>query len=161
MCVCVCVCVCVCAHVCVFILFWWGKQTESLFSWMKKNSWSLPGISFASGLRMLVHCAFLSSSNCCDTFSLVCSPPDQKKKYSAEPALNVGSHPYCAKHQLMNVWPREPLSHFSNVLSIHWNFTVHNYLSVSDPTRHFPDWFDIYNAVKVVHGNHSDNHCNR
>ena len=155
--VCVCVCTCVC-------LFWSGEESKLnlLFSWMKKkkNSWSLPGISYASGLRMLVHCAFLSSSNCCDTFSLVCSPPDQKKKYSAEPALNVGSHPYCAKHQLMSVWPREPLSHFSNVHSIHWNFTAHSYLSVSDHTRHFSDWCDIYNAVKVVHGNHSDNHCN-
>ena len=158
-------CVCARTHVrmCVFILIWWGKQTESLFSRMKKkqNSWSLPGISYASGQRTLVHCDFLSSPTCCDMFNLVCSPPDQKKKYSAEPALNMGSHPYCAEHQLMSVWPRKPLSHFSNVQSIHWNFTVHNHLSVSVHTSHFPDWCDIYNAVKVVDGNHSDNHCNR
>ena len=33
--------------------------------------------------------------------------------------------------------------------------------NVSDRTRHFSNWCDVYEEAEVVHGNWCDNHCNR
>ena len=142
---CFCFCVCASSLFCDQVVFCRGSKTEGC---IHQDKYEFDDVSFISGIACLLFCV---------EFFFLCVCVWERERDERECLPSDG---YCWQLEAFHcvTWTGWLLSSFCLLSLLH---SLHMYILATDYARQLSKWCDICEAVKVVLGNQSDNHCNQ